>query len=291
MMSDLREVLDQHLGVTVQRIGPLSETNNQVFRVQAADNTQYLLKCFDASRADAYQREVGMRECLAQYSDIKSPAIIEATEVDDTYYALFEYVLGESLESLWDSNHARASAEMERLGTMLASLHQIPVELAQEFLSFEETLYSEAHFATMAETISSYIRARDFEENLEKCFATVTEQKLEQVVTHADFGPHQIIACPDGQWVLLDFEFAAIAPFADDLSGAEVHLEQRHYPDVDRFLRGYAVLRPVLDEYQPVRNAFKALNLLAMLTYAIRRGQMPRKQELNRLSDLLTPPD
>ena len=287
-MNDLTELLYDHLGLAARRIAPLSETNNQVFRVQARDNTQYLLKCFDASRADAYQSEVGMRECLAQFSDIRCPTIIRATEVDGTHYALFEYVIGESLESLWDSDHLRASSEMERLGVMLASLHKIPVEQAQAFLSYEETLYSETYFAKVADTITPYLRAKDFEKTLEECFSIVTQQDLEHVVTHADFGPHQIIARPNGQWVMLDFEFAAIAPFADDLGGAEIHLEQKHYPDIERFLNGYATLRPVLADYQPVRNAFKALNLLAMLTYTIRRGQMPRKQELNRLSKLLS---
>ena len=287
-MNDLTEVLHNHLGLTARRIAPLSETNNQVFRVQASDNAQYLLKCFSVSRADAYQREVGMRECLAEFSDIRCPMIIRSVEVDDTHYALFEYVIGESLESLWDADQRRASNEMERLGAMLASLHQLPVEQAQAFLSYEETLYSETYFAGMADTIAPYLRAKDIERTLDGCFTIITRQDLEQVVTHADFGPHQIIASPNGQWVLLDFEFAAIAPFADDLGGAEIHLEQKHYPEIERFLNGYATLRPVLADYQPVRNAFKALNLLAMLTYAIRRGKMPRKQELNRLSQLLS---
>ena len=42
---------------------PLSETNNPVFRVKAHDSSDYLLKCFDATRADAYHREIAMRRC------------------------------------------------------------------------------------------------------------------------------------------------------------------------------------------------------------------------------------
>jgi Ser/Thr protein kinase RdoA (MazF antagonist) len=287
-VNQLTKVLHDHLGLAARRIAPLSETNNQVFRVQAADNTPYLLKCFDATRADVYQRVAGMRECLAEFSNIGCPAILRTAEVDDIHYALFEHVVGESLESLWDSDHRRASNEMERLGAMLASLHQIPVEHAPAFLSQEKTLHSEAYLTRMADTITPYLRAKDFEKTLEACFTVVTQPNLEHVVIHADFGPHQIIASPNGQWVVLDFEFAAIAPFADDLAGTEIHLEQKHYPDLERFLDGYTTLRPVLAEYEPVRSAFKALNLLAMLTYAIRRGQMPRKQELNRLSQLLS---
>ena len=42
-MNDLTELLYDHLGLAARRIAPLSETNNQVFRVQAGDNAQFLL--------------------------------------------------------------------------------------------------------------------------------------------------------------------------------------------------------------------------------------------------------
>ena len=70
------------------------------------------------------------------------------------------------------------------------------------------------------------------------------------------------------RWVLLDFEYAGIGAFADDLAGAEVRLEQSRYPHLEGFLAGQSI-RGTLAACEPVRFAYKAYNLLAILTYRL----------------------
>jgi Ser/Thr protein kinase RdoA (MazF antagonist) len=287
MVHDPKKILNRKMGLPETQITPLSETNNQVFRVDSPGNPAYLLKRFGEGCSEAFQREVGMRECLRRFSDVRFPKIIQSVEVDEIWYVLQEFVSGNSLQTLWDADKARAGNEMEKLGAMLAGLHSIPIDEAAPFLSREEVLYSPEYRTKMVETIAPHLPMPNLRESLNSCFAVVTRPDLEHVVIHADFGPHQVVVDEKGQWVLLDFEYAAIAPFADDLGGTEVRLEQKEYPNWDGFLAGYAQKRPVLSAYEPVRNAFMAFNLLAMLTYAIYKEKIPAKSELERLQTLL----
>jgi hypothetical protein len=123
---------------------------------------------------------------------------------------------------------------------------------------------------------------------LSRCYDIVTSSGVEDVVIHGDFGPHQIIVDSQSLWFLVDFEYAAIGPSADDLGGTEVRLEQAKFPNIDAFLTGYGGHRLVLTGYGPVRSAFKAYNLLAMLTYTIaHQDKEPPTGELKRLEQLL----
>jgi len=288
MIHNIDAILKEHFDFPGERAEVLSETNNHVFQVTDVNDKRYILKCFDSRRSNAYRREVGMRDCLDNFSDIRFPKIIRNIQVADVYYLLLEYIAGDNLQAVWDNDRSQASREMSKLGKMLASLHQIPVEKARKFLSLEDVLYSRVYFVKMKETIIPHQQKLDTEQLLEKCYGTIIQTSLKNSVTHADFGPHQIVVTKDSQWVLLDFEYAAIAPFADDLSGTEIRLEQRNYPNIDNFLCGYTKNPEILDSYNSVRNSFKAYNLLAMLTYTIYQGKTPTKDKLERLYTLLT---
>jgi Ser/Thr protein kinase RdoA (MazF antagonist) len=123
---------------------------------------------------------------------------------------------GERLEEIWSKDRTRASKQMSTLGRMLGSLHEIPVAEAKHFLEREEVLYAEHYFVWMMDTIAPYLRAADQTFLLRKCYEVVMSSPVEQVVIHADFGPHQVIVDSQGQWILMDFEYAAIGTFADD---------------------------------------------------------------------------
>jgi thiamine kinase-like enzyme len=110
---------------------------------------------------------------------------------------------------------------------MLASLHQIPVSAAEPFLHREEKPFSEDYTLWMLERIAPYLPSPDLRAKLDSCFRTIQEAPLKETISHGDFCPHQVIVDLSGRWVLMDFEYATITPFADDLSGAEVRLERR----------------------------------------------------------------
>lgn len=76
MAHDIDTILKEHLALPQGRAEVLSETNNQVFQVYDGDDARYILKCFDSRGIAAYRREVGMRECLERFSDIRFPKII-----------------------------------------------------------------------------------------------------------------------------------------------------------------------------------------------------------------------
>jgi RIO-like serine/threonine protein kinase len=89
---------------------------------------------------------------------------------------------------------------------MRGSLHEIPVAEARHFLEREEVLFAESHFVWMMNTIAPYLTAASQTLLLRKCYDVVTSSSVEEVVIHADFGPHQIIVDSQGRWILIDFE-------------------------------------------------------------------------------------
>ena len=286
-MNSINPVVSEILGEEARHVAPLDSGNNDVFRVKT-DKASYVLKCYARNRYMAYEREVGMRECLRQFSHIKYPSILGSAELSENRYILMEDVPGESLIEIWNQDSTRASKEMNVLGRMLGSLHEIPVVDAKHFLEREEVLFAENYFLWMVDTITPYLKAADQTSLLDKCYKTITSILVDEVVIHADFGPHQVIVDSQGQWILMDFEYAALGAFADDLAGTEVRLEQREYSNIDGFLIGYESVRGHLSEYELVRSAYKAYNLLAMLTYGIsNRREVPSTGECERLSCLL----
>jgi Ser/Thr protein kinase RdoA (MazF antagonist) len=177
---------------------------------------------------------------------------------------------------------------MNLLGRMLGSIHEIPVVEAKHFLEREEVLFAENYFLWMMDTIAPYLRATYQTSLLRKCYEVIMSTPLDEVMIHADFGPHQVIVNSQGQWILMDFEYAALGAFADDLAGTEVRLEQMGCSNIEGFLGGYESVRGDISEYESVRSAYKAYNLLAILTYGLsNRREEPSTCECERLSCLL----
>ena len=229
-----------------------------------------------------------MRECLRQFSRIEYPSIVGGAELGANRFILMEDVAGETLVEIWNQDRTRANKEMSVLGRMLGSLHEIPVSQAKHFLAREEVLFTEDYFVWMMKTITPYLSAPDQVSLLDKCYKTVTSTLVEEVVIHADFGPHQVIVDSQVQWILMDFEYAALGAFADDLAGTEVRLEKMGYSNIEEFVNGYGSVRGDLSEYAPVRSAYKAYNLLAMLTYGLsQKGEKPQNGACERLERLL----
>ncbi len=285
-MDNVGLAINEFLEETPKRVVALHTSNNEVYRVETGAAT-YVLKGFRTERYGAYEREVGMRECLTNYSQIKFPEIIASTEIGSERYVLMEHISGNNLEEIWDQESAKAR-DMKKLGEMLGELHELPVADAKHFLEREKTLFSERYFKKMAETISPFLGEKNLNISLHKCYEVVTNTTGKEVVIHADYGPHQIIIDMKGNWVLVDFEYAALGVFADDLAGAEVRLEQKEYSNIDQFLEGYGSVQDSLAEYKLLQNAYKAYNLLAMLTYGIsQREEKPAPKEMNRLESLL----
>ncbi len=286
-MEDIRAVVSEILGGAPNEITYLDSGNNDVVRVQAAD-TGYVLKRFETDRYRAYEREIGMRECLRYDGRIAFPDILASVERGGTRYALMEDMAGERLQEIWNRNPTRVAEEMSTLGRVLGFLHEIPVEGARRFLEREDVLFSEEYFGWMMETIAPYSEPTGQGRLLRRCYEVVRGTPVEEVVIHGDFGPHQVIVDSQGQWVLVDFEYAALGAFADDLGGAEVRLERQDYANIEGFLAGYESVRGTLGEYESVRAAYKAYNLLAMLTYRLAyRGEEPPAEAMDRLASLL----
>jgi len=287
-MNKINLILQEMLDAKPEYVTPLTLSNNDVFAVRMDKETSYILKCFERNRYGACERELGMRECLRRFSDIAFPRIIKSVELSGSRHVLMERIVGDSLKEVWEEDNERACQEMSTLGSMLASLHGIPVAHARSFLTQEEVLYTEQYFSWMLKTITPYLGLNNQRRLLSRCYDIVTNSGVENVVIHGDFGPHQIIVDSQSRWFLVDFEYAAIGPFADDLGGTEVRLEQAKFPNIDAFLTGYRDHCPVLTSYEPVRSAFKTYNLLAMLTYTIaHQDKEPPIGELKRLEQLL----
>lgn len=286
-VNNIHTAVREILGEEPRHVVSLSSGNNDVYRVETG-GASHVLKRFDGGRHRAYEREVGMRECLRHFSCIEFPGIVGCAELGESRYVLMEDIAGERLDEIWNKDRTWASKHMSALGRMLGSLHQIPVAEAKHFLEREEELYAEHYFMWMMDTIAPYLPAADQTSLLRKCYEAVMSTPVEEVVIHADFGPHQVVVDSQGQWILMDFEYAALGAFADDLAGAEVRLEQKGYPDIERFLGGYESVRGVLADYESVRPAYKAYNLLAMLTYGLtHRGEEPPTGESDGLERLL----
>jgi Ser/Thr protein kinase RdoA (MazF antagonist) len=275
------------LGEETRRVTSLDSGNNNVLRVKTISGS-YVLKCYQRNRYRAFEREVGMRECLRHFSRIEYPSIVGSVELGANRYILMEDVSGETLVEIWNQDRTRANKEMCILGRMLGSLHEIPAAQAKHFLAREEVLFTENYFAWMMKTITPYLSLPDQTYLLRKCYKTVTSTPVEEVVIHADFGPHQVIIDSQGKWILMDFEYAALGAFADDLAGTEVRLEQSGFSNIEGFLGGYGSVRGDFSDYTPVRSAYKVYNLLAMLTYGLsQKGEKPSTGECERLEGLL----
>jgi Ser/Thr protein kinase RdoA (MazF antagonist) len=286
-VNSIYTVVYEILGEEPIKVVPLDSGNNDVLRVKT-NSASYVLKCFQRNRYRAFEREVGMRECLRQFSRIKYPSIVGSVELGANRYILMEDVAGETLVEIWNQDRTRANKEMSILGRMLGSLHEIPAAQAKHFLAREEVLFTENYFAWMVKTITPYLSVPDQTSLLRKCYKTVTSTPVEEVVIHADFGPHQVIVDSQGQWILMDLEYAALGAFADDLAGTEVRLERNSYSNIGEFLNGYGSVRGDLREYTPVRSAYKVYNLLAILTYGLsHKGEKPPTGECERLERLL----
>jgi len=132
ILTALREIL----GEEPRSVATLDSSNNDVLRVRT-HSASYVLKCFERDRHRAYEREVGMRDCLRHFSRIEFPDIVGCTELDGIRYILMEDVAGERLDEIWSKDRTRASKQINTLGRMLGSLHEIPV--AQPFFSIYVT--------------------------------------------------------------------------------------------------------------------------------------------------------
>jgi Ser/Thr protein kinase RdoA (MazF antagonist) len=237
-VNNIHAAVREIIGEEPRRVACLDSGNNDVLRVETS-RASYVLKCFERDQHRAYEGEIGMRECLRRFTRIAFPTIVGCAELGENRYVLMRHVEGERLGEIWRKDRTQASKQMSTLGRMLGSLHEIPVAEAKPFLEREKVLYAEDYFVWMMDTIAPYLRAADQTLFLRKCYEVVTSSSVEEVVIHADFGPHQIIVDSQGRWILIDFEYAAIGTFADDLAGAEVRLEQKAYPNIAGFLRGY----------------------------------------------------
>jgi hypothetical protein len=60
--------------------GILDSGNNDVLRVNTS-SASYVLKCFKRDRYRAYEREIGMRECLRHFSRIEFPDIVSTLAI------------------------------------------------------------------------------------------------------------------------------------------------------------------------------------------------------------------
>lgn len=266
------------------QLEPLAHSNNAVFLARQGD-AQFVLKWFTPQRHDAFQRERQMRECLAQETAIDFPHLLEISEQDGHHYALMEYVSGEPLIDRWLAAEVVPDAALHRLGRLLAELHRIPLAAASTFVEPETVLFSSAYKDRMKNLIAPYLP--DAGAAIDACHHRITEanDRLPHVLTHGDFGPHQVIVSGK-RWVLIDFEFATLSPFADDLAGTEARLMQQGFSTTP-LLEGYFVTHAWQDEYASVRRDFMAYNLLAMLTYAAKSGKLVAPQRLAALQTLL----
>lgn len=262
----------------------VSHSHNAVFRVVDGD-AQYMLKWFPPERDTAYWRERQMRACLAANTAINFPRILEVVEKDDHHYVLMDAVTGESLLARWRAQPTAPEAEMRRLGVLLADLHNVPLDAAAAFVEPETIFFSAKHREKMQRAIAPYLP--DAAGWVDACFCRVVAamSRLPIVLSHADFGPHQVIVQAE-EWVLLDFEFATISPFADDLSGTEARMQRWGFR-TGAFLSGYFSVHSRRKEYESIRHDFMAYNLLAIVTYRLQNGKVPTPAELEMLRHLL----
>lgn len=269
------------------RVEPVADTDGVVHTVTRDTGETYILKWFAPDQISPFEREIGMRECLHAFTDIEYPEILDRVELDGDRYLLLEFIEGEHLIGLWREEPSRVPGDMSRLGSMLGSIHAIPLASAAQVLDEDLTIHDPEFFSRMAATVEPLLSSEE-QAALSECFERVTGEALEQTVLHGDFGPHQVIVRPDGRWVLFDFEFAMTGPFADDLGGAAVRMQRFGFADTGAFLSGYEQVRSRLSEYQPVRDAFRVYLLLTILSTAIMRdGEMPPPQDLALMRRLL----
>lgn len=266
------------------RLESLAHSNNAIFLAQQGE-AQFVLKWFTPQRQDAFQREKQMRECLARETAIDFPRLVESHSQDGHHYVLMEYVSGEPLLDRWLANEVVPDAELHRLGRLLAELHRVPLAAASTFVKPDTVLFSSAYKDKMKTLITPYLPDTDVA--IDACHQRIIQANatLPHVLTHGDFGPHQIIVSGD-RWVLIDFEFATLSPFADDLAATEARLIQQEFSTAP-LLEGYFETHGRQDVYARVRRDFMAYNLLAMLTYAVKSGNSVNTQRLDSLRTLL----
>lgn len=265
------------------QLTPLSATNNAVFLIQNNEK-RFVLKTFAQERM--YLRETQMRDCLRQETQIHFPKIIETVQQENVYYTLMEFITGDSLLDVWRRTGTAPEEDLRRLGHLLADLHSVSLSRAMSFLEPETILFSEQYKDQMKQLIMHHVPG--INSAIDACHARIIQAQdtLAQTVIHADFGPHQVIVADD-QWVLLDFEFATLGSFADDLAGTEARLKRWDYESA-RFLDGYFAVHHRREAYEMVRQDFMAYNLLAIITYALSNSQTIDHEDVTRLRDLLT---
>lgn len=286
-LQSIREmIVERMLGEAPKQVEKVPKTHGSRHVVTMPGGAHYFLKGI-GTEDRAYRREVGMRACLEEFSEIEYPEFLDSLELNGRRFVLLEYVEGQTLQKLWRADRDRMKSEMRRLGELLAQLQGMPVAQASVFLEHEDILFTDEHFARAQQMLSPYLSSNSLT-SLQRCHETVADADLEEVVSHSDFGPHRIIARPDGEWVLTDFEHTAIAPFANDLSGTEVRLEREDFAPTDPFYEGYASVRSLNGTYESVRTAFKAYNLLTIVSYQLDHHQSPDADDLTLLEDILS---
>jgi aminoglycoside phosphotransferase (APT) family kinase protein len=270
------------------RLDPVEDTGGFVQFLTLDSGARYVLKCFEGEDGSMVEREAGMRACLRESTDIEFPEILDVAEIDGDRYMLMEHIEGERLDTRWRNDPSIVPDGMARLGALMGEIHAIPLEQAQRHLSEDPSIYTESFFAQASASIAPFLTP-DERAALSDCHRIVNDGPLEQVVLHGDFAPLQVIVRPDGRWVLFDFEFAMLGPFADDLAGAEVRMERLGFPNAEPFLTAYENVQPRLAAYEPVRAAYKAYLLLTILSTAITRDEeTPTARDLERLRHLLS---
>ncbi len=277
--TDIGGVAALMLGPGAVEHAPLPASHNHVYRLSHQSGT-YLLKRFPSDREQSFVRERRLNSHLVRHGWTATPRLLATHSDESGHYALYEFIEGESLSKLWDSNSARIPEDLRRLGVLLGELHAVPLQYAD--LTPEETLFTRAYFDRMSAALDpsrTRLRVR-----MERCFERVSEghARLGDVVVHGDYGPHQIVVGQNERWYLLDFEFAVRGPFADDLGACEVRLARGSITRTEPLIEGYRSVCPLYGQYDRYRAAFMAYNLMAIMTYS-RRATTADRRLLERL--------
>ena len=265
------------------------------------DQKPYLVKYIKGHEQHAFLIEKNMYSFLASQLNLQMPNIIDIGFFSGYVYMLREVVIGYTLDVAMQKHPTSAKALCEQAGIILAKLHLKTYEqkgfLNEKLDITPYPIFSNEEFQKLLDVCMNHqLITKEAFDVLKSIDIAYYFDRFPNVLCHGDYHLKNIIADQQSIKTIIDLEWLSSAPFADDVAGFHVALEQHGFKDyVEYFYQGYQQIKPIDSFYFEHIQFYKLYRIITMTSYqaTLKENKMQgfyeriKKRLINELNSFL----
>lgn len=271
LKQQAEEILETNLGKRRSVEGVLN--NNWVFLTNDGDKP-YMVKFIPEDEKVRLEVEVALYQFIQQRTDLPVPKIVKYEEQTEGAYLLREVIVGQTAKE-----ELKEVATPERLfaqaGECLARLHSFEFATKGVFDSQMAVqaydIYSSGEYQLILKPLYEKGLLSEIEyQNLQQIDVDSYFDNPPYVLCHCDYSFNNLIA-RDGEIVgIIDLEWAAAAPFMDDVAAFDLFAHIDGWETyLSHFYEGYQRFRPIPAFFFTDLKFYKFYRMITMLSYQV----------------------